>query len=143
MTSSQPVATPNALHFTPDNKHCYAYSGEVQVTNSAGQRTMLEFITNSEYIVGRFSFGNADADFSGAKDIGYQINFNDVLIFAQVSASDSDGTMIYDGACFLQDIIIPPFTTVKITGFTTDTDNIGSFAMFSGKAFGMTDTGYQ
>jgi len=143
MTSSQPVTTPNALNFTPDNQHCYALSGDIGVTNSAGQVSMLEFTTNSEYVVGEFSFGTGDSQFSGAKNIGYQINFNDVIIFSQLSISDGDGTLNYDGSCFLQKLIIPPFTSVKITGFTTDTDTINCFSMFNGKAFGMTDTGYQ
>jgi len=143
MTSSQPVATPQALNFTPDNKHAYAFSGDVIVTNGAGQVTMLEFQTNSEYIVAEFSFGTGDTTFSAAKNIGYQINYNDTLIFSQLSITDGDGTLNYDGACFPQKMIIPPFTSVKVTGFTTDTDNIDCFCMFSGQAIGMTETGYQ
>ena len=38
----------NALQFTNDNKHCYAYSGIIGVSNS--EKTMLLFNTNSEYL---------------------------------------------------------------------------------------------
>jgi len=55
LTSSQPITTPNAINFTPDNKHAYAYSGIVGVTNI--EVALLEFETNSEYIIARFGLG--------------------------------------------------------------------------------------
>ena len=42
------------LQFTDDNKHAYAYSGDVVV--SASNTTMLEFSTNSEYLEAMFEY---------------------------------------------------------------------------------------
>ena len=127
------TVTSNALQFTNDNKHAYAYSGLIVVSQALGNVTMFEGNTNTEYIKATISFGTADATFSGAKNIGYKISFNNILVFSQLSISDGDGTLNYDGACFPQSLIIPPFTTIKIETFTSDTDTIETFAMLNGK----------
>jgi len=131
--SGETVTSRNSLQFTNDNKNAYAYSGLTVVSQSLGDVTMFEGSTNSEYIKATVSFGTADATFSGAKNIGYKISFNDTLVFSQLSISDGDGTLNYDGACFPQTLIIPPFTTIKIETFTSDADTIETFAMINGK----------
>ena len=113
-------------------KHAYAHSGELTVTNGANT-TMLEFTTGKEYIVSKVSFATGDADISGGKIIGYQISFNDNVIFSTLTESDSDGTMVYDGSCFPQTVLIPPFTLVKVEGFTTDTDNLKCYTILNGR----------
>jgi len=142
MTSSQPVVTPNALNFTPDNKRCYAYSGAVVIDNDPDV-AMLQFKTNSEYIVAQISFGTRDTNLSPNVHIGYEINFNSKVVFTTFSLSDGDGTLIFDGASFPQTILIPPFTEVQIDAFTSDANNNNVFMMLTGEAFGMTDTGFQ
>ena len=130
--SGDTVTSRNALQFTNDNKHAYAYSGVVIIDNDPDV-TMLEFNTNSEYIVATLSFGTRDTNFSPNKNIGYAIYFNNINVFNTFSNSDGDGTLIFDGACFPQTILIPPFTVVRIDGFTSDPNNNEMFLMLNGK----------
>jgi len=138
MTSSQPVQTPNALVFTPDNLHCYAYNRVAVSTTAVNQ---LDFKTNSEYIVGIINC-------NGAVDMGnvdrgqitaFQIQFNGVPILqlkTDTETEDIPGTVS-------NNIIIPPFTHVVITA-DSDAANFGFTSVaFTGKAYGMTATGYQ
>jgi len=119
---------------TTIGSHCYAYSGEIIVTNGANS-TMLEFTTGKHYIVSKFNFGTGDSQISGSQNIGYQISFNGNIIFSQFSESDSDGTLIYDGASLPVEILIPPLTAVTIEGFTSDTDNLKCFSMLQGTVY--------
>jgi len=135
MTSSQPVITPNAINFTPDNLRCYAYSGAINVDNN--EATVLEFSTNSEYIDGNFQpvyFSTASTD-----NATFFVKFNGVSVFANTVDSSNADTPFQDIR-----LIIPPFTTVTITAYNrTDGDTISVGASITGKVFGMTETGYQ
>jgi hypothetical protein len=139
MTSSQPVTTPNALNFTPDNKHAYAYSGSKTVT--ATPSDLLQFQTNSEYIVGEFKPQQAVASATG-NDILVNIYFNDILIVGYVMGKNAFTE--YDPSATTETkLIVPPFTDVRV-----EMDNLsgGSDTMcvtFTGRAYGMTDVGYQ
>jgi hypothetical protein len=136
MTSSQPVTTPNALNFTPDNKRCYAYSGAVTVTNVVN--TLLEFSTNSEYLkvkVGFYSNGISNDDYNQI------IYFNDVAVISQTVPQTYQSTATgYQPI----ELIIPPFTDVKITfaNVTDTSSNVWTLAL-SGEAYGMSEVGYQ
>jgi len=133
MTSSQPVATPNAINFTPDNKRAYAYSGVIAVTNA--KISLIEFNTNTEYLAGKVYIFNGDGS---GDDMEYTIEFNDVIVMEIYSLNTDRLDPIKTK------IIVPPFTNVKITA-----DNVQSStgrnhtAHFYAKAFGMTETGYQ
>jgi len=135
MTSSQPVVTPNALNFTPDNIRCYAYSGEQAITDT--EAIMIEFKTNSEYIVGTVQFNLLQ---DTADDMFYRIKINDqtingYLVVGAQQSTDSNNPM---------PVLIPPFSSVVLTA-----DNVGSSTgrtntcSFVGKAYGMTETGFQ
>jgi len=140
MTNSQPVVTPNALNFTPDNKHAYAYSGEF--TSSTVANTVIEFNTNSEYIKGKVRLaGMVDM---GSPATGNQVccrvSFNDVVVLDLLTEGADKDMTFSDHA----DIIIPPFTNVKciVDMNTTSTGTDGTVSII-GKAYGMTDTGFQ
>jgi len=138
MTSSQPVVTQNAINFTPDNKHCYAFSGIVGVTNV--EKVLIEFQTNSEYIKGKIQMTCA---ISTGHDTRYKIYFNDVIIFQYgMDTSGQYGTEEDpDQPVF---VIVPPFTSVKITATNVSTsDSIDQVAVITGRAYGMTETGFQ
>jgi len=132
MTSSQPIATPNALNYTPDNLAAYAYSGPIATINV--EKILLLFNTESGYIVGTWRgeyIGSTNADYS------WILYFNDVALERRSGASKYEQNIN-------RDIIIPPFTAVKITGNNIEDDssnNIG--ALFVGRAVGMTETGFQ
>jgi len=135
MTSSQPVITPNAINFTPDNLRCYAYSGSINVDNNEGD--VLTFSTNSEYIDGNFQpvyFSTASTD-----DATFIVKFNGVSVFRNTVTSSNADTPFQDIR-----LIIPPFTDVTITAYNrTDTSTIEVGASITGQVFGMTETGFQ
>ena len=140
MTSSQPVTTPNALNFTPDNKHCYAYSGELNTTSSA--QTALEFSTNSEYIVfdAYFTGPIKFSDPNTGREANWQVSLNDQVIgLVRCDSSESD----VKNAGYLR-FIVPPFSTVKIEVDGNDgAADYKNCALLTGSAFGMNDVGYQ
>jgi len=140
MTSSQPVVTPNALNFTPDNKHAYAFSGLLQISST--DVTHLEFSTNSEYFVGTVTMTgpvNA-ADINNGENILFIGYLNEIAIF-NVKLNPAGEGMPGDAKI---PIIIPPFSLVSIKAKSTST-GAGYFTSCSmaGKAYGMTETGFQ
>jgi hypothetical protein len=135
MTSSQPVVTPNAINFTPDNKHAYAYSGNKAIINA--EQTMIEGQTNSEYIRAKISISN----FSGSgDDIRYYVYFNDVQVYGGYYNSTSNNNIVLHPLY----ITIPPFTKIKITAENLSGSGERSHtAVLVGEAVGMTEVGYQ
>ena len=136
MTSSQPVVTPNALNFTPDNKHCYAYSGVVSVTDSSTM--LIEFNTNSEYIDAIFQFYYAVLS---TDNMRYTIKMNGDIITTYEVSEGTSGATYMDPQLYL---IIPPFTNVEVLA-ENETSSTGrnQTATMKGRAFGMTKTDYQ
>jgi|TARA_R110002012_G_scaffold265224_1_gene448604 hypothetical protein len=100
----------NTLQFTPDNKRCYAFSGSIGIGTSV--QTLLEFSTNSEYIVATIGCCGPvnPADIPSGSNSLFRIYLNDVVI-----AQNKQGTATESQPTFSeQTIIIPPFSTVKI-----------------------------
>jgi len=99
------------LQFSPDNKHAYAYSGVVSVNNS--ETELLQFNTNSEYIVGNWfaNFNQLTADPLASEDFRFILYLNDIQIAIMETADSQQATRNT-----IQNIIIPPFTNVRITG---------------------------
>jgi len=135
MTSSQPVVTPQALNFTPDNKHCYAYSGDVSVLQ-AGTTSMLLFNTNSEYIVGSFQISSTAG--SGV-NTDMEILLNDIATVQEEFGNTGPTSAM---ASVPWQIIIPPFTKCELT-LSSQSGALTFQAQFTGKAYGMTETGFQ
>jgi len=131
MTSSQPVITPNAINFTPDNKRVYAYSGMLAGSTSA-ETTYLEFNTNSEYI--RCTIQQGSTNETTRKTV--YIYFNDI----QILRNDVDNGYPFPNT---YEILIPPFTKVSITLKLGGDDGMSSWINLTGKAYGMTETGFQ
>jgi len=135
MTSSQPVVTPNALNFTPDNKNVYAYSGIVSIATS--DTTALEFNTNSEYLIVEL---NVDTDDNSTNNHIWNIYFNDIIVVT-MGGDNSRRNVDYDFGRPIK-LIIPPFTDFKIIG-KMSTGAIGWTVVLTGKAYGMIETGFQ
>jgi len=135
MTSSQPVVTPNAINFTPDNKRCYVYSGVIGATSANTQ--LIEFNTNTEYIKAKLFLTNSD---ESGDNFLYTIYLNDIICMQWRNLGVQDPLSLKNPI----DFIIPPFTNVKINA---DNEGSGSArnhtALISGKAYGMTKTDYQ
>jgi len=136
MTSSQPVVTPQAINFTPDNKRSYANSGLFEFDNS-GFKAGIDFTTQSEYIIGRFYWGYPEAS---GDNIQSQIYLNDVKVYAHFHSYTGGD---YTNAPMFVDILIPPFTNCKAGAINGDGNERDCLVTFSGKAYGMTDTEYQ
>ena len=142
MTSSQPVTTPNALNFTPDNKRAYAYSGSYTATNA--WKNLLTFTTQSEYLSGIVSLqglinyaGSTPAD---GYTSNWRITFNDVIVIKKKTKPQKE----HPPATIDYPLIIPPFTDVSIDRFDEgDAATREGGCSFVCEAFGMTDTGYQ
>jgi len=135
MSSSQPVTTPQALNFTPDNKHAYAYSGITAVTNSLV--TIMEFTTQSYYVVASFQAQY----FSDNNDVYlHTVKFNDT----EVIGFEFNGSNNADGA-IKRPLLIPPFTKVTCTAKnTTDSTSNNIGVAIIGECFGTPNTeGYQ
>ena len=137
MTSSQPVVTQNAINFTPDNLHCYAYTGIVGAGGSGTYAEHLNFDTNSEYIKARvmIQYGEPASD-----NLEWQILFNNIVVANSNSQVTSTSKTFPD----FVDLIIPPFTNFvwQITNSSGGTARDVTCTLI-GEAFGMTDTGYQ
>jgi len=106
-----------ALQFTNDNKHAYAYSGRYNST--AAGVDVLQFQTNSEYIDALFYFsGFIDLDdaTTGLRGI-MNIFFNNVEVSAVMV--DVDSGNMQNGSPI--PLIIPPFTTVLVKLYANST----------------------
>ena len=106
--SGETVTSRNALQFTNDNKFAYAYSGEVDIDNAA--TTMLEFQTNSEYLISKIQIMNGT---TSNEDFKYFVYYNGIVVarwhFLYAST-------IHQSMPNVLNLVIPPFTTVKIAG---------------------------
>jgi len=139
VTSSQPVVTPNALNFTPDNKNFYSYSGGV--ASSAGNFvTMIEFTTQSETLVGHIVFSGPilASDPGNGSDGNFKLSMNGAEILIINMGSGAEDMQSHSTT----PVIIPPFTTVKIEYLSADASRTG-YANLVGEAFGMIKTEYQ
>jgi len=113
--------------------HCYALSGAVPCNNN--ETTLLEFTTASNsYIV-----ANAQVDYATTivytEDVGFQIYFNGTPIY-RTALTSATGTTPTEEI----ELLIPPGTTVKITGINlTNTSNRDCAANIVGRIYGRVD----
>ena len=105
--SGDTVTSRNALQFTNDNKFAYAYSGIRDVTNTI--TNLLEFNTNSEYLNISWFVGFGETT---GNDYEFICNINNIEVQALILA---DSSITYGRDMPLK-LIIPPFSTVTITG---------------------------
>ena len=115
-------------------QHCYALSGTFSA--STNPQTTLEFTTGgSGYIVGRFQFTGMfnPATAANGSTGGCLITFNgiDALVLKV------DGTEEDMPSFSFEDVIIPPFTTVKavIDSSSNDELRVGT-VNFTGRVYG-------
>ena len=117
------TVTGQALQFTNDNKYCWAYSGVLAIDNT--ESTMLEFTTNSEYIIAEFNFTTTERT-------GDQLFGNIFMNELKLATSWSGLSTGNAEPSYPVKLIIPPFTILKVTG-----DNITAAA----REFAVTMTG--
>lgn len=117
----------NALQFTNDNLHCYAYSGLFEASTT--EESKLKFNTNSEYIIGilQLNMPVDDDNPTQANISSCNIKFNNVSI-GIISGSSTDAGA---NRAVTQKIIIPPFTTVDliVDSSGNESDRFGSLLL--------------
>ena len=127
---SSDVVTGKALQFTNDNKHCYSYSGSLSIDASA-TKTFLDFMTNSEYIKGQITIGR-NVKTSAEHEVF--VYLNDVLVF--YSKMDNGNTVTNQTPNSIPlELIIPPFTTLKLDIKSADAATTQKTAVFTGRAY--------
>ncbi len=101
--ASQTV-TGKSLIFTDDNKHAYAYSGDI--TAGATESTIIDFETNSSYIIAKVDPYYID---NSSNDLRWKVLVNDLIIAAFILPAGN----AYPGD--LMNLIFPPNSNIKIT----------------------------
>lgn len=121
------------LQFTPDAKHAYAYSGDIPIANGDGALTVLEVQNNSEYLSAKIMY-YAGYDPASTANWVFYTYLNDLRISGMITREPyHDGA----GGPNVQELIIPPFSTLKITGTNSETaSQINCSAILIAKAKG-------
>ena len=114
--------------------HVYGTSGAVIASNGSNG-LLFEFTTGREYSIVNFGFGLGPSNISASKIYGYKISVNSEVILENVSTSDGDGTLVFDGAAIQQNILLPSYSTIKIEATTTDTDNMTCYGIITGRTY--------
>jgi len=110
------------LIYTEDGKHCYAYSGQVSMASS-GAIIMLNFNSGPHVIIGKLQSGHDTTQMSGAQTLSTEVKFNGVIVYDHLTLYSSADTQTADLGSPIE-LLIPPHTTVLVTGFTSDTGPI-------------------
>ena len=102
-----------SLQFSPDNKLAYAFSGQFGVDDN--ETTLLEFQTDSEYLIAKVQFNSMN---ELAQECGYRIYFNNVIISNFLAGNNAPD---YSAKPYnTTTLIIPPFTSFKATAQNLD-----------------------
>ena len=129
-STNQFTGTASVLEVAGD--HAYGYSGEVLVNNNTV--TMFEFTTGNFLFVGTFSYGvDQNASLSGSKLIGFTIEMNGTKIFQQVTQT-SVGIPVID-IDNNYNLIIPAYTQIKVESETTNTNNVPTYGVLTGRIY--------
>ena len=112
--------------------HAYGFSGEILVNNNTV--TMFSFTSGNYYFVGSFSYGvDQNASLGGSKLLGFTIKMNDTKILQLVTQTTATNAMIDFDNNF--DIIIPPYTAIVVESETTNTTNVPTYGIFTGRIY--------
>ena len=119
------------LQFSPDNKRVYAYTGLIETSNDQSEVTMIEFTTASEYLTLLVQFSG---DTERTDDLACRIYFDDVEIFKEIVLV---GSALYSLNTEGPNILVPPFTTVKINNQNMSSGNVrDTFLAITGNVHG-------
>jgi len=128
VSGGNPSGTGTSLNYIGD--HCYAYSGIVGANNV--ETTLVLFDTANQYIVSKTQLMCA---VSTGDDTRYKIYFNDIIVIQfGIDTSGQYGTEEDPSPAI--DLIVPPYTTVKITAANvTNTNSLDQTATFTGRVY--------
>ena len=107
----QNTASISKTNFNVLGNHLYALNGGVDTGNQNVETTLFKAETGNYYSKGwlRFTLDHISGD-----NVEVAVYFNDVIIWAEQSVSGYEGYTDWP-----LHIVIPPFTTVKLTGKNT------------------------
>jgi len=112
--------------------HCYSYGGTNIVSAGTTPRVFMEFTTGSGYIHAKFFFGYDTTGAATGNEIGYAIFLNDLSIL--------DNTAFYGHGWSLTgssppELILPPFTKVRVEMETDDSGGLLLNAFMTGRVY--------
>jgi len=90
--------------------HCYAYSGSI-ANDGSNETTLLEFQTSKKYIKGTVQTGASHTG-DHADTFRFRVYFNDIVVYDFLD----DAGQYYTDPHIPINIVVPPFTNVKVTG---------------------------
>ena len=108
----------------------FAYSGPVVVNNTTV--TALQFTSGNNMIVGTVALTGNISDMGSSKALGLIVSFDDQQISSNVYLTNA-AQSFHDVDSL--DIIIPPYTNVKIEIITDNAANINYFATLTGEVY--------
>jgi len=114
-----------SLQFTPDNKYCYFYSGDITTASSTAR--LADFTTNSEYIYCKTLKMNIASNTISGVDYRFEVKFNGVTVLIEFLTNPYAGRQPADSDNYY--LIIPPFTNVTIDFFTSSGDKASCATM--------------
>jgi len=129
---SNPTGISSSLNYI--GNHVYGTSGAITASNG-NNGTLFEFTTGSFYSIVEFGFGLGPSNISASKIYGYKISVNNEVILENVSTSDGDGTLVFDGAAVVQHLLLPSNSTIKIEATTTDADDMTCYGIITGRTY--------
>jgi len=92
---------------------------------------MLHFNTGAYMIRGNLQSGHDTTQMSGSQTLSTEVKFNGVIVYDHLTLFSSADTQTADLGSPIE-LIIPPFTEVTVTGFTSDTGPIPTTYQFVG-----------
>ena len=118
-----------------DTKWAYAYTGQTSLASGAGASTMLDFTSGSGIIVALVQSSHDTTQMSTGQTLSTEIQFNEIVIYDHLTLrTDSDTQTVDLGSPI--NLIIPPFTHVKIIGATSDAGPIPTTYQLTGRVYG-------
>jgi len=115
---------------TGEHKFAYAYSGGIPLSNET--KTALEFTTGNFLFVSQTQLTGRTAGMAANKELGLIISLNgSEVLKQQPMTNNAQGFNDLDPF----DVIIPPYTDVKVEIYSNDTGNIDFFATMTGRIY--------
>jgi len=108
IAGSNPSGTGTTLNYI--GSHCYGYSGQLTVTNTAV--TMLEFFTGTQYTKGKLQYTwhttDSPPEYTG-DDLLLQVFIDDQIVISNLGGSAHDRSRAFI------ELICPPYAKIKVT----------------------------
>ena len=127
---ANPAGIGNTLNYI--GNHVYGYSGAIALDGTTNENTYMKFTTGTSYVVGTVQFNNLDEG-AGTDDMIYKVYFDEQVIQSYRVGSAN----IYTSPDNTIPILIPPYTTVKITvKDLTQASTISNIVSIVGEVYG-------